>query len=372
MTTISSTQAASPTGSTTTAQAARLQDTVQALAQTFATALLESLGNSTRTAAPAATSTPQATASTGTASGAAGTPAATAERSSSATPWRAPWLAGAENAGSYLHAPDADAATRQSGKPDTATFMKATGADFSTASSLLYGVMGSNEDFRDWNAIMAAPDPVLAARQATGAQYQSSLPYASQGGGFTPGADQILAQSGPYAWLRVEDREGLWLLDGQGQALRQMPLSAPDILRASRDFGMDVGKLTDLADQMDALGVRYQPGQMHAGSNHGVDLRSLASGGMGAAYDWTSDPLAHLKGPGAQDAVAANARLAQELGLTPYRGAVATAGGNAGHVAAPAHPGPETANTAGTGGADSNALLEQLLAQLQAALANPK
>lgn len=370
MTTISSTQAASPTGSTTAAQATRLQDTVHALAQTFATALLESLGSSTRAAAPAASST-QAT-TTATASGAASTSAATAERNSTAAPWRAPWLAGAENASSYLHAPDADAATRQSGKPDTATFMKATGADFSTASSLLYGVMGSNEDFRDWNAIMAAPDPVLAARQATGAQYQSSLPYASQGGGFTPGADQILAQSGPYAWLRVEDREGLWLLDGQGQALRQMPLSAPDILRASRDFGMDVGKLTDLADQMDALGVRYQPGQMHAGSNHGVDLRSLASGGMGAAYDWTSDPLARLKGPGAQDAVAANARLAQELGLTPYRGAVATAGGNAGHVAAPAHPGPETANTAGTGGADSNALLEQLLAQLQAALANPK
>lgn len=370
MTTISSTQAASPTGSTTAAQATRLQDTVHALAQTFATTLLESLGSSTRAAAPAASST-QAT-TTATASGAAGTPAATAERNSTAAPWRAPWLAGAENASSYLHAPDADAATRQSGKPDTATFMKATGADFSTASSLLYGVMGSNEDFRDWNAIMAAPDPVLAARQATGAQYQSSLPYASQGGGFPPGADQILAQSGPYAWLRVEDREGLWLLDGQGQALRQMPLSAPDILRASRDFGMDVGKLTDLADQMDALGVRYQPGQMHVGSNHGVDLRSLASGGMGAAYDWTSDPLARLKGPGAQDAVAANARLAQELGLAPYRGAVATAGGNAGHVAAPAHPGPETANTAGTGGADSNALLEQLLAQLQAALANPK
>ena len=223
MTTISSTQAASPTGSTTAAQATRLQDTVHAHAQTFATALLESLSSSTRAAAPAASST-QAT-TTATASGAAGTPAATAERTSTAAPWRAPWLAGAENASSYLHAPDVDAATRQSGKPDTATFMKATGADFSTASSLLYGVMGSNEDFRDWNAIMAAPDPVLAARQATGAQYQSSLPYASQGGGFTPGADQILAQSGPYAWLRVEDREGLWLLDGQGQALRQIRFS---------------------------------------------------------------------------------------------------------------------------------------------------
>ena len=68
----------------------------------------------------------------------------------------------------YLHAKTADHDTRHSGKPDTATFMRATGADFSTASSLLYGVVGSNTDYRDWNAIMASGDPVQAARQAYG------------------------------------------------------------------------------------------------------------------------------------------------------------------------------------------------------------
>ena len=83
----------------------------------------------------------------------------------------------------YLHAKTADHDTRHSGKPDTATFMRATGADFSTASSLLYGVVGSNTDYRDWNAIMASGDPVQAARQATGGlqlQYQGRAVDLSQ------------------------------------------------------------------------------------------------------------------------------------------------------------------------------------------------
>lgn len=36
------------------------------------------------------------------------------------------------------------------------------------ASELLYGVVGSNEDTRDWSAIMDSSDIIMAARQATG------------------------------------------------------------------------------------------------------------------------------------------------------------------------------------------------------------
>ena len=120
----------------------------------------------------------------------------------------------------YLHAKTADHDTRHSGKPDTATFMRATGADFSTASSLLYGVVGSNTDYRDWNAIMASDDPVQAARQATGALYNSDLPYTS-GNGFKPSAAQTVAASGNFAWLNVDQREGLWIMNNHGEALRQ-------------------------------------------------------------------------------------------------------------------------------------------------------
>ena len=39
------------------------------------------------------------------------------------------------------------------------------------ASELLYGVAGSNDDTRNWNAIMGSSDIVKAARQATGEMY---------------------------------------------------------------------------------------------------------------------------------------------------------------------------------------------------------
>lgn len=252
----------------------------------------------------------------------------------------------------YLHAQTADHDTRHGGKPDTASFMKATGADFSTASSLLYGVIGSNTDYRDWNAIMASGDPVQAARQATGALYNSDLPYTS-GNGFKPSAAQTVAASGNFAWLNVDQREGLWIMNNHGEALRQLPASAPDILRAARDFGLDTADLDTLADQMDAKGTAHPS----------VDLRSLAQGGMGTSHDWTSDPLAHLKGPGAQDTLAANVQLAQELGLAPGTDTAART------AAPPAVP------TAAAGGASSpenlgNQLTNTLLAQMQNALKN--
>ena len=151
----------------------------------------------------------------------------------------------------------------------------------------------------------------------------------------------------------MNQREGLWVMNNQGEALRQLPASAPDILRAARDFGLDTADLATLADQMDAKGTAHPS----------VDLRSLAQGGMGTSHDWTSDPLAHLKGPGAQDTLAANVQLAQELGLAPGTDTVART------AAPPAVP------TAAAGGASSpenlgNQLTNTLLAQMQNALKN--
>jgi hypothetical protein len=269
----------------------------------------------------------------------------------------------------YLHAKTADHDTRHGGKPDTATFMKATGADFSTASSLLYGVIGSNTDYRDWNAIMASSDPVQSARQATGALYDSDLPYTS-GNGFKPSATQTVAASGNFAWLKADQREGLWIMNNQGEALRQLPASAPDILRAARDFGLNTADLATLADQMDTRGAAHPS----------VDLRSLAQGGMGTAHDWTTDALAHLKGPGAQDALAVNVQLALELGLKtgvapgartaapPVASAASGPATPASQDAAPALP----AATAAVGASSledlSKQLTDTLLAQLQNAL----
>ena len=254
----------------------------------------------------------------------------------------------AEQAAPYLLATSGDSAANRSAKPSIADFMRATDTDFHTASSTLYGVIGSNQDLRDWNAIMAADDPLLAARQATGALYASDLAYGNANS-FHPSEEQTLASSGSFAWLDVDSRQGLWLMDGQGGALRQLPLSAPDILRAARDFGADPADLEGLADQMDTKGLSYQPAGMQ-----NLDLRNLAQGGKGSNTDWTSDPLAHLKGDSGMRTLAANIQLARELGL-------ATAGG--GNTSASP---PLASNSTDSGTSDVAKLTQQLSSNLLA------
>lgn len=52
-------------------------------------------------------------------------------------------------------------------RPTIGDFMNKAGVDFRTAASMLHGVVGSNQDTRDWAAIMASDDPLTASRQAT-------------------------------------------------------------------------------------------------------------------------------------------------------------------------------------------------------------
>lgn len=160
-------------------------------------------------------------------------------------------------------------------KPSVAEFMKTTGTTFETATSVLYGVIGSNNDLRDWKAIMGSDNPLQAARQAVGAMYNSGLDFVStQAQALLP--EQTVAQSGNFAWIKQEARENLALVDGQGHMLRQLPLNEADIAQATQDFGFSAQDLNGLADQLDALNVKYQPGQVFSGSTFGADLRSIA------------------------------------------------------------------------------------------------
>lgn len=63
------------------------------------------------------------------------------------------------------------AETSQAQRPSIKEFMDRSKAPFLDASELIYGVVGSNTDVRDWSAIMASDDPISAARQATGQMY---------------------------------------------------------------------------------------------------------------------------------------------------------------------------------------------------------
>jgi hypothetical protein len=239
--------------------------------------------------------------------------------------WSPPWL-GDANPDSLLLSVDDYLIREREGhlrqdKPTVRAFMDATGLDAKAAGSLLYGVVGAAPDLRDWAAIMTSNDPANAARQATAAQLNSAdhvtfVNSILKGKGYEPVAkDKIVAQAGNFAVVddgvtpSGQPRLTLRIIDSGGFARGVLGWSAPDILAGAEKYGVDLAPLHDLADQLDAKGVRYKPYELYNGSDRGVDLRSLANGGMGSAYDWTSDRLVHLKGDGA----AASLKFAQEL-----------------------------------------------------------
>lgn len=121
---------------------------------------------------------------------------------------------------------------------------------------------------------------------------------------------------------------GVSYFDEAGQKLTTSGFWPQDILRQCERFNIPLSDLKGLGPQLDAAGVRYKPYEQYAGtgSNHGIDLDDLASGGMGTAYDWTQDPLVHLKGPAALGQLQADQALAQRLGLTPWAGPTQAAG----------------------------------------------
>ncbi len=105
--------------------------------------------------------------------------------------------------------------------------------------------------------------------------------------------------------------------DASGQKLTTSPFLPQDILRNCEKFNIPLSDLQGIGPQLDAAGVAYRPYQQYAGtgSNHGIDLDNLAAGGMGTAYDWTQDPLVHLKGLQALAQLQADKALAQRLGI---------------------------------------------------------
>jgi hypothetical protein len=140
----------------------------------------------------------------------------------------------------------------QASRPNIKAFMDRTGAQFLDASELIYGVVGSNTDVRDWTAIMASNDPISAARQATGEMYGRT--------DITPrtdatyiGASDTVAKEGNFAVRLLKDEDnkvvdqGLKLIDAQGLLLRDAGSSPETIARNAWLFGFDTQPLAKLA-----------------------------------------------------------------------------------------------------------------------------
>jgi hypothetical protein len=93
--------------------------------------------------------------------------------------------------------------------------------------------------------------------------------------------------------------------DPNGQMLtRTIFDSAPQILIMMDRFQIPKSNLNTLADALDnpKLNISYNPDEMpHAmgvATGVGINLRDLASGGLGTTYDWRVDANVAMKGPG--------------------------------------------------------------------------
>src|SRR5574344_1465127 len=68
-------------------------------------------------------------------------------------------------------------------KPNIKELMDISGINFDDASSILYGVVGSNEDTRDWNKILTSSDVLKTAKEETNLMYNKAVdetnPYQS-------------------------------------------------------------------------------------------------------------------------------------------------------------------------------------------------
>lgn len=139
-------------------------------------------------------------------------------------------------------------------KPDAGYFAELTGVDEGTANELIHGVVGSNKDTRDWQAIMTSDDPLSAVRAETAKMYNSGADYASALNNNKIDPATTVATSGNYALeqLKTQDgtvaHQGLKLVDSQGMILRDAGSSPEQIARNSWLFGVDTRALNTLVE----------------------------------------------------------------------------------------------------------------------------
>lgn len=137
-------------------------------------------------------------------------------------------------------------------RPSIKEFMDLTGAEFLDASELIYGVIGSNTDVRDWSAVMASADPITAARQATNQMYgRIDMPQLTDATYMK--ASDTVAIEGNFAVRLPKDfdehagHHGLKLIDAQGLLLRDAGTTPETIARNAWLFGFDTQPLAKLA-----------------------------------------------------------------------------------------------------------------------------
>jgi len=111
--------------------------------------------------------------------------------------------------------------------------------------------------------------------------------------------------------------EKLVYFNPQGYKLRSSIFTAEELYKNASEFGIGLDQIGGLGTKLDTAGLKYKPGELYAGvgSNLGINFSDVQQGKLGSAYDWTQDPFASQKGPGAMDRLAESQALAERLGI---------------------------------------------------------
>lgn len=158
-----------------------------------------------------------------------------------------------------------DTPTVSSAKPNMAQFIAAAKTDSSTAASVLYGVIGSNTDVRDWGVIMSSQNPLATARALTSAMYNSGSKAYLAAGATRPqdrANTTVLASYGNFTFFKeiipgVGVNYILALVDANGYQLTSA--ANPDVLQKHiTNFGFSKADLSALQVQLESKGINLQ------------------------------------------------------------------------------------------------------------------
>lgn len=231
-------------------------------------------------------------------------------------------------------------------RPDIKTFMDSSGAGFEDAAELIYGVIGSNTDTRDWQSIMASDDPVAAARKATGQMYGDPLRPVREDAVYLVEAD-TLACSGRFGLRLLKDDDGkmvdggLKLVDAHGLLLRDGGGNAEAIRRNAWLFGFDLADAASLVERAGDISPGLEAQLREAIEAVRTQTAELAP--QGALPAAGNEPAAAPAGESAPASGAAALAQAQEDGAAAWYAHEQVAAGPVGE-ASPTSPFIDTAS----------------------------
>lgn len=129
-------------------------------------------------------------------------------------------------------------------RPTLSEFMMKTGACAEDASELLYGVIGSNTDLRNWSKIMSSVDPFTAARLATGQLYNSDEDHGTVLKEYSIDEDDVIERDGNFVVVNALGMKDVAVAASRSNViLRSVASSDEQIGRTAWLFGFDKPQL---------------------------------------------------------------------------------------------------------------------------------